>query len=86
MALATTAALTVGVTAPSLQNQAAPQVVDIDEHRIVDDAEVALSAIAGLYGVGPIFWAAEALGITPENVVRSAVSTLGSPLLDDTVE
>jgi hypothetical protein len=86
MALATTAALTVGVTAPSLQNQAAPQVVDIDEHRIVDDAEVALSAIAGLYGVGPIFWAAEALGITPENVVRSAVGTLGSPLLDDTVE
>lgn len=72
-AMATTAALTFGVTSPTIharpdQEIAAAQVVN---------ADVDLTAVAGFYGVGPIFWVANALGLTPEKAVLALAGVLG---------
>ncbi|MGV0836825.1 PE-PPE domain-containing protein [Mycolicibacterium thermoresistibile] len=84
-AVATTAALTLGVTAPTIQNDAHQQIVRINDERMLN-ADVELSAIAGMYGVGPIFWIADTLGITPENVVLAAAGLLDSPIITDAVQ
>ncbi|ART72003.1 PE-PPE domain-containing protein [Mycobacterium dioxanotrophicus] len=76
--VATTAALTAGVAS------SAPEVL-LAEKRTVT-AEVSLTAapqlpsmpkIVGIYGVGPVFWAAELLGITPQNVIEAAAGVVG---------
>ncbi|MDH6199139.1 hypothetical protein M2272_005807 [Mycobacterium frederiksbergense] len=77
--VATTAALTAGVASSAPEALAA--------HNRSADAEVALTAsvndlpdvpdIVGIYGVGPIFWAAQLLGLTPMQVVKAASGFLG---------
>ncbi|MCP2624677.1 PE-PPE domain-containing protein [Mycolicibacterium smegmatis] len=76
--VATTAALTAGV------GSAAPEAL-LAQKRTVE-AEVALAAlpnipavpdIVGIYGVGPIFWAADLLGLTPTGVIQAAAGLLG---------
>ncbi|OBJ98758.1 PE-PPE domain-containing protein [Mycolicibacterium fortuitum] len=86
--VATTAALTAGVASSAPEALAA--------HNRSVQAEVELTAasnpdvgkipdIVGLYGVGPIFWTAQFLGITPENVIRTAGGLTGNTALADTV-
>lgn len=86
--VATTAALTAGVASSAPEALAA--------HNRSVQAEVELTAasnpdvgkipdIVGLYGVGPIFWTAQLLGITPENVIRTAGGLTGNTALADTV-
>ncbi|WP_454791837.1 PE-PPE domain-containing protein [Mycolicibacterium lutetiense] len=75
--VATAAALTAGVASSAPEALAA--------HNRSVQAEVELTAdagqipdIVGLYGVGPIFWTAQALGITPENVIKAAGGLTGN--------
>ncbi|MGA5543549.1 PE-PPE domain-containing protein [Mycobacterium sp. NPDC051198] len=82
--VATTAALTAGVASSAPEALAA--------HNRSVQAEVELTAgvgqvpdIVGIYGVGPIFWTAQALGITPENVIKAAGGLTGNTALADTV-
>lgn len=86
--VATTAALTVGVASSAPEALAA--------HNRSVQAEVELTAasnpdvgkipdIVGIYGVGPIFWTAQLLGITPENVIRTAGGLTGNTALAETV-
>ncbi len=83
-AIAATAALTIGGTT------AASTVVSADRNDVaisapVQQHDVDLAAVAGFYGVGPIFWVANALGITPENVVQAIVGQLDIPELNQAV-
>lgn len=86
--VATTAALTAGVASSAPEALAA--------HNRSVQAEVELTAasnpdvgkipdIVGIYGVGPIFWTAQLLGITPENVIRTAGGLTGNTALAETV-
>ena len=83
-AMATTAALTLGVTSPAFQAQVERVSVGVEQRAVT--AEVELAAIVGLYGVGPIFWIADALGITPENVILGAVGLLDNPTITAAVQ
>lgn len=84
-AIAATAALTIGGTTMAAdavladRNDTTISAVPIEQH------DVDLAAVAGLYGVGPIFWVANALGITPENVVQAIVGQLDIPELNTAV-
>ncbi|MDF3339140.1 PE-PPE domain-containing protein [Mycolicibacterium septicum] len=86
--IATTAALTAGVASSAPEALAA--------HNRSAQADVELTAasssdigkipdIVGIYGVGPVFWVAQALGITPENVIKAAGGLTGNTALADTV-
>lgn len=86
--VATTAALTAGVAS------SAPEALAAHDRSV--QAEVELTAasnsdigkipdIVGIYGVGPIFWTAQLLGITPENVIRTAGGLTGNTALAETV-
>lgn len=82
--VATTAALTAGL------GSSAPEALAAHNRSL--HTEVALTAdagqipdIVGLYGVGPIFWTAQILGITPENVIKAAGGLTGNTALADTV-
>ncbi|CRZ18541.1 PE-PPE domain-containing protein [Mycolicibacterium neworleansense] len=84
--VATTAALTAGVAS------SAPEALAAHNRSVQADVELTASSdigkipdIVGLYGVGPIFWTAQALGITPENVIQAAGGLTGNTALADTV-
>jgi hypothetical protein len=82
-AMVTTAALTVGLTSPTLQAETVdPPVAAAEEQRRVVDADVDLAAAIGLYGVGPAFWMSRALGLSPENFALTLLGGLGIPLPD----
>lgn len=84
-AVATTAALTLGATSEGFQ----AAIIDRDTVTVekqVSTADVDLAAVVGLYGVGPLFWVAEALGITPENVILGAVGLLDNPTITAAVQ
>lgn len=82
--VATTAALTAGVVS------SAPEALAAHNRSVQADVELVADAgqipdIVGIYGVGPIFWTAQALGITPENVIQAAGGLTGNTALADTV-
>ncbi|ORV24543.1 PE-PPE domain-containing protein [Mycolicibacterium conceptionense] len=86
--IATTAALTAGVAS------SAPEALAAHNRSVQADVELTAATnpdpgkipdIVGIYGVGPIFWAAQALGITPENVIKAAGGLTGNTALADTV-
>ncbi|WP_234791734.1 PE-PPE domain-containing protein [Mycolicibacterium conceptionense] len=86
--IATTAALTAGVAS------SAPEALAAHNRSVQADVELTAATnpdpgkipdIVGIYGVGPIFWAAQALGITPENVIKAAGGLTGNTELADTV-
>ncbi|MGV0812048.1 PE-PPE domain-containing protein [Mycolicibacterium boenickei] len=82
--VATTAALTAGLAS------SAPEALAAHNRSVQTDVELAADAgqipdIVGLYGVGPIFWTAQALGITPENVIKAAGGLTGNTALAETV-
>lgn len=85
--VATTAALTAGVAS------AAPEALAAHNRSVQADVELTASNsdigkipdIVGIYGVGPIFWTAQLLGITPENVIRTAGGLTGNTALAETV-
>lgn len=86
---ATTAALTAGLAAT------APEALAAHNRTARADVELVAAAsssdigkipdIVGIYGVGPIFWAAQLLGITPENVITAAGGLTGNTELAATV-
>ncbi|MFN3006701.1 PE-PPE domain-containing protein [Mycolicibacterium wolinskyi] len=82
--VATTAALTAGAASQAPEAYLA--------HKRTVEAEVALAALpevpglddllnvpdlVGIYGVGPVFWAAQLLGLTPTDVIQAAAGLLG---------
>ncbi|MEW2478642.1 PE-PPE domain-containing protein [Mycobacterium sp. NPDC049093] len=82
--VATTAALTAGVAS------SAPEALAAHNRSVQTDVELTAGVgqvpdIVGIYGVGPIFWTAQALGITPENVIKAAGGLTGNTALADTV-
>lgn len=86
--IATTAALTAGVAS------SAPEALAAHNRNVQADVELTAASsndigkipdIVGIYGVGPIFWTAQALGITPENVIKAAGGLTGNTALADTV-
>lgn len=86
--IATTAALTAGVAS------SAPEALAAHNRSVQAEVELAAAAnpdigkipdIVGIYGVGPVFWTAQALGITPENVIKAAGGLTGNTALADTV-
>ncbi|MGV0809288.1 PE-PPE domain-containing protein [Mycolicibacterium setense] len=82
--VATTAALTAGIAS------SAPEALAAHNRSVHADVELVADAgqipdIVGIYGVGPIFWTAQALGITPENVIQAAGGLTGNTALADTV-
>lgn len=85
--IATTAALTAGVAS------SAPEALAAHNRSVQADVELTAAAddipkipnIVGLYGVGPIFWTAQLLGITPENVIMAAGGLTGNTALAETV-
>ncbi|MED5813741.1 PE-PPE domain-containing protein [Mycolicibacterium sp. 050232] len=86
--LATTAALTAGVAS------SAPEALAAHNRSAQADVELMAASnpdvgkipdIVGIYGVGPIFWTAQALGITPENVIRAAGGLTDNTALAETV-
>lgn len=84
--VATTAALTAGVAST------APEALAAHNRSVQTDVELTASAdvgripdIVGIYGVGPVFWTAQMLGITPENVIKAAGGLTGNTALADTV-
>ncbi|OBF18416.1 PE-PPE domain-containing protein [Mycobacterium sp. ACS4331] len=80
-AMATTAALTLGVTSPVFQAQVFdPPAASVQDEPIT--ADVDLAALVGLYGVGPVFWVAQALGVTPEDLVMTLVGQLDNPTVN----
>lgn len=75
--IATTAALTAGVAS------SAPEALAAHNRSVQTDVELVVDAgqipdIVGIYGVGPVFWTAQALGITPENVIKLAGGLTGN--------
>lgn len=86
--VATAAALTAGVAS------SAPEALAAHNRSVQADVELTAASapdigkipdIVGLYGVGPIFWTAQLLGITPENVIRAAGGLTGNTALAETV-
>ncbi|OCB07305.1 PE-PPE domain-containing protein [Mycolicibacterium porcinum] len=86
--VATTAALTAGVAS------SAPEALTAHNRNVQADIELTAASnpdvgkipdIVGIYGVGPIFWTAQALGITPENVIKAAGGLTGNTALAETV-
>lgn len=86
--VATTAALTAGVAS------SAPEALAAHNRSVQADIELTAASnpdvgkipdIVGIYGVGPIFWTAQALGITPENVIKAAGGLTGNTALAETV-
>lgn len=85
--LATTAALTAGVAS------SAPEALTAHNRSVQANVELTALAddigkvpnIVGIYGVGPIFWTAQLLGITPENVITAAGGLTGNTELAATV-
>jgi hypothetical protein len=78
--VATTAALTAGIATP------APDALLTETLTVVTEVELAaLPDIIGIYGVGPVFWTAQALGLTPDGVIKAAVGLAGDPQLTATV-
>lgn len=86
--VATTAALTAGVAS------SAPEALAAHNRNVQADIELTAASnpdvgkipdIVGIYGVGPIFWTAQALGITPENVIKAAGGLTGNTALAETV-
>lgn len=82
--VATTAALTAGLAS------SAPEALAAHNRSVQADVELTAGVgqvpdIVGIYGVGPIFWTAQALGITPENVIKAAGGLTGNTALADTV-
>ncbi|WKG02414.1 PE-PPE domain-containing protein [Mycolicibacterium sp. HK-90] len=82
--VATTAALTAGL------GFSAPEALAAHNRSVQAEVELTADAgqipdIVGLYGVGPIFWTAQILGITPENVIKAAGGLTGNTALADTV-
>lgn len=78
--VATTAALTAGVAS------AAPEALAAHNRGVQADVELtaaivpslpAVPDVVGIYGVGPVFWAAQILGLTPVAVVEAAAGLLG---------
>lgn len=79
--VATTAALTAGVAS------SAPEALAAHNRSVQADIELTAASnpdvgkipdIVGIYGVGPVFWTAQALGITPENVIKLAGGLTGN--------
>ncbi|MFV8049698.1 PE-PPE domain-containing protein [Mycobacterium sp. 48b] len=82
--IATTAALTAGVASSAPEALAAHnRAVQADVELVVDAGQI--PDIVGIYGVGPVFWTAQALGITPENVIKAAGGLTGNTALAETV-
>ncbi|MEN3220057.1 PE-PPE domain-containing protein [Mycolicibacterium porcinum] len=86
--VATTVALTAGVAS------SAPEALTAHNRSVQADIELTAASnpdvgkipdIVGIYGVGPIFWTAQALGITPENVIKAAGGLTGNTALAETV-
>ncbi|MUM30209.1 PE-PPE domain-containing protein, partial [Mycolicibacterium sp. CBMA 295] len=82
--VATTAALTAGVAS------SAPEALAAHNRSVQTEVELTADAgripdIVGIYGVGPIFWTAQVLGITPENVIAAAGGLTGNTALAETV-
>lgn len=86
--IATTAALTAGVAS------SAPEALAAHNRSVQAEIELTAAAnpdigkipdIVGIYGVGPVFWTAQALGITPENVIKAAGGLTGNTALAETV-
>jgi hypothetical protein len=85
--VATAAALTAGVASSAPEALAAHNrsvQADIELTALADDIPK-VPDIVGLYGVGPIFWTAQLLGITPENVIRTAGGLTGNTAMAETV-
>lgn len=75
--IATAAALTAGVASSTPEALAAHnRSVQADVELVVDAGQI--PDIVGIYGVGPVFWTAQALGITPENVIKLAGGLTGN--------
>lgn len=75
--IATAAALTAGVASSAPEALAAHnRSVQADVELVVDAGQI--PDIVGIYGVGPVFWTAQALGITPENVIKLAGGLTGN--------
>lgn len=86
--VATSAALIIGLTAPAPQTFLPDQQIaraGVDLVATTAALEGGPDAV-GLHGVGPIFWAADLLGITPEGIVLTAVGLAGSPELTQAVQ
>lgn len=78
--VATTAALTAGVAS------SAPEALLAQKRTVHADVDLSAAALPslpkvpdliGIYGVGPVFWAAQLLGLTPDNVIKAATGMLG---------
>ncbi|OBF40497.1 PE-PPE domain-containing protein [Mycolicibacterium peregrinum] len=85
--VATTAALTAGVASSAPEALAAHnRSVQADVELTAANSDIGkIPDIVGIYGVGPIFWTAQLLGITPENVIRTAGGLTGNTALAETV-
>lgn len=82
--IATTAALTAGVASSAPEALAAyNRSVQAEVELVVDAGQI--PDIVGLYGVGPIFWTAQLLGLTPENVIKAAGGLTGNTELASAV-
>lgn len=86
--IATTAALTAGVAS------SAPEALAAHNRNVQADVELAAASVPGLpqvpdligiYGVGPVFWAAQLLGLTPDNVIKAAAGLVGGTEMAATV-
>lgn len=86
--IATTAALTAGVAS------SAPEALAAHNRSVQADVELVAATVPslprvpnliGIYGVGPVFWAAQLLGLTPENVIKAAGGLTGNTELAEVV-
>ncbi|OCB51961.1 PE-PPE domain-containing protein [Mycobacterium vulneris] len=86
--VATTAALTAGVAS------SAPEALAAHNRSVQADIELTAASVPnlpqvpnliGIYGVGPVFWAAQLLGLTPDNVIKAAAGLLGGTEMAATV-
>lgn len=86
--VATTAALTAGVAS------SAPEALAAHNRNVQADIELTAASVPnlpqvpnliGIYGVGPVFWAAQLLGLTPDNVIKAAAGLLGGTEMAATV-
>ena len=70
------AALTVGVASP------APDLLDHEKRLVSTQVTLAAesddtNAVVGIYGVGPIFWTADLLGLTPDDLLDTVLGLVG---------
>ncbi|WP_246584879.1 PE-PPE domain-containing protein [[Mycobacterium] fortunisiensis] len=85
--IATTAALTAGLASSAPEALAAHNrsaQADVELVALSDDIGK-IPDIVGLYGVGPVFWTAQLLGLTPENVIKAAGGLTGNTELASAV-